>query len=299
MVNTSKTAFDSSTDWIVVTEADKVFSGNFTANYRNWSTIYFNTPFNYDGHSNVALIVDDNSNEWYGSFYCRTFDTQTTQAISIYSEGGDLDPMNPNYYTGTLMSMKNQVIFGIPIYEYTVSLSANPDEGGTVSGGGGLYFYGQPIPISATANDGYVFNYWTRYNENYGYDEVVSYYSPDYLPVTGDVEYVAHFQEMDGIVIGEANHTKRCLPIDDSYPYAMSQQIYTADELNTEEACDISSVSFFNTGSYNVNRTVAVYLVTTDKTVSVVAYAVGFSAPAYFTKCFKDEFGMVPGDVRR
>ena len=40
-------------------------------------------------------------------------------------------------------------------------------------------------------------------------------------------------------------------------------------------------------------------LATTGMNVSEVAYAVGFSAPAYFTKCFKDEFGMVPGDVRR
>ncbi len=40
-------------------------------------------------------------------------------------------------------------------------------------------------------------------------------------------------------------------------------------------------------------------LLTTDKTVSEVAYAVGFSSPAYFTKCFKDEFGMVPGEVRK
>ena len=40
-------------------------------------------------------------------------------------------------------------------------------------------------------------------------------------------------------------------------------------------------------------------LLTTDKNVSEVAYDVGFSAPAYFTKCFKDEFGMVPGDVRK
>ena len=39
-------------------------------------------------------------------------------------------------------------------------------------------------------------------------------------------------------------------------------------------------------------------LLTTDKTVSEVAYAVGFSAPAYFTKCFKDKFGIVPGEVR-
>ena len=40
-------------------------------------------------------------------------------------------------------------------------------------------------------------------------------------------------------------------------------------------------------------------LLTTDKNVSEVAYDVGFSAPAYFTKCFKDEFGMVPGEVRK
>ncbi len=31
--------------------------------------------------------------------------------------------------------------------------------------------------------------------------------------------------------------------------------------------------------------------------VSEVAYEVGFSAPSYFTKCFKDEYGMLPGEV--
>ena len=31
--------------------------------------------------------------------------------------------------------------------------------------------------------------------------------------------------------------------------------------------------------------------------VSEVAYDVGFSAPSYFTKCFKDEYGMLPGEV--
>ena len=33
-------------------------------------------------------------------------------------------------------------------------------------------------------------------------------------------------------------------------------------------------------------------------TVSEVAYAVGFSSPSYFTKCFKEEYGMLPGDIR-
>ena len=38
-------------------------------------------------------------------------------------------------------------------------------------------------------------------------------------------------------------------------------------------------------------------LVTTDKNVSEVAYDVGFTAPSYFTKCFKDEFGISPSDL--
>lgn len=39
-------------------------------------------------------------------------------------------------------------------------------------------------------------------------------------------------------------------------------------------------------------------LQTTGKTVSEVAYDVGFSAPSYFTKCFKEEYGMLPGDLQ-
>ena len=38
-------------------------------------------------------------------------------------------------------------------------------------------------------------------------------------------------------------------------------------------------------------------LVTTDKNISEVAYEVGFTAPSYFTKCFKDEFGISPSDL--
>lgn len=40
-----------------------------------------------------------------------------------------------------------------------------------------------------------------------------------------------------------------------------------------------------------------VLLETTDKNVSEIAYEVGFTAPSYFTKCFKDEFGISPSDL--
>ena len=35
-----------------------------------------------------------------------------------------------------------------------------------------------------------------------------------------------------------------------------------------------------------------------ELTVSEIAYRVGFTSPSYFTKCFKDEYGKVPGEVR-
>ncbi len=38
-------------------------------------------------------------------------------------------------------------------------------------------------------------------------------------------------------------------------------------------------------------------LETRSMSVSEIAYEVGFSAPSYFTKCFKEEYGMLPGDV--
>lgn len=38
-------------------------------------------------------------------------------------------------------------------------------------------------------------------------------------------------------------------------------------------------------------------LETRSMSISEVAYEVGFSAPSYFTKCFKEEYGMLPGDV--
>ena len=36
-----------------------------------------------------------------------------------------------------------------------------------------------------------------------------------------------------------------------------------------------------------------------DLTVSEIAYQVGFASPSYFPKCYKDEFGIVPGEARK
>ena len=40
-------------------------------------------------------------------------------------------------------------------------------------------------------------------------------------------------------------------------------------------------------------------LTESELTVSEIAYKVGFTSPSYFTKCFKEEFGKVPGETRK
>ena len=70
--------------------------------------------------------------------------------------------------------------------QYTINVSANPGNGGTVSGGG-TYQQGQQCTVTATANNDYTFANWT---ENGG---VVSTNASYAFTVTGDRNLVANF----------------------------------------------------------------------------------------------------------
>jgi hypothetical protein len=118
MVHTDKTVFDNNTDWITVTEADLVFSGSVTMTKGYWTTIVLNTPFAYNGTSNLAIIIDDNTGTWSSSMACRVFNANGNQAIRVYSDNTNYDPMSPptSYASGnyaSLHSVKNQMILGI------------------------------------------------------------------------------------------------------------------------------------------------------------------------------------------
>ncbi len=39
-------------------------------------------------------------------------------------------------------------------------------------------------------------------------------------------------------------------------------------------------------------------LLSTDKTIGEIAYEIGFSSPAYFTKCYRDAYGETPTQAR-
>ena len=108
---TTKSSFTGNTDWIAVEASDKVFSGEVTMVANDWTTISFDTPFVYDGTSNVVLVTDDNTGSWSSSPHmsCRVFDA-SNQALYVYSDGTNYSPASPSSYSGTVLSVKNQLV---------------------------------------------------------------------------------------------------------------------------------------------------------------------------------------------
>ena len=115
LAHTDKAAFDSNTDWIVATADNQVFSGSVTMVEGDWTTITLDTPFAYDGTSNLVLIADDNTGTWQSGMACRVFDANGNQAIRVYSDGTNYDPYAPSSYNGTLLAVKNQLQLGVTI----------------------------------------------------------------------------------------------------------------------------------------------------------------------------------------
>ena len=115
LVHTDKVAFSNNKDWIAVTESDRVFSGDVTMMSGCWTTIEFDTPFAYNGTSNLAVVVDDNSGDYTNSPHmeCRVFNTQGKQAIRVYRDGANCNPYNPFVYGGALYSVKNQIVLSV------------------------------------------------------------------------------------------------------------------------------------------------------------------------------------------
>ena len=208
--------------------------------------------------SNIVLVADDNSGAWTNSPHmsCLVFDAPS-QALRIYSDNVNYNPFAPSSYTGTIMGVKNQllVIMG-EVEPVSITVSADPVEGGEVSGDGN-FEVGEICTLTATPYEDFLFLYWTCDGN------IVSTASTYSFNVTREAEYVAHFEEK-GVVIGEGTATNQYLPSYSYYNYSLTQQIYTASEIGTGGF--VKRLSFYNAGGEKT-RNYEVYLVHTDKTV--------------------------------
>ena len=258
MKNTTKSSFSGNTDWIAVSASDKVFSGSVTFTADDWTVITFSTPFVYDGTSNVVLVTDDNSGAYTNSPHmaCRVFDA-ASQAIYVYSDGTNYSPSSPSSYTGTVLSVKNQLLItkeAISTEPVYITVSVSPAQAGTVSGGG-EYVFGDVCTVSVTPNEGYFFTGWTENGAVVSSDLELSF------TATADRDLVATF--VQGIEIGEFTANNTYLPSYNYYNYSLTQQIYTAEEIGS--AGTINWIAFYNEG-VEKTRTYDLYLKATDKT---------------------------------
>lgn len=120
MTHTTKESFDNNKDFVTVTDDDIVFSGDVTFGAEQWNTIDLDSPFSYDGTSNILVTIDDNT----GAYASENGLTQyvfdaTAQAVYVYSDYTNFDPTAPSFGTWTtpnLYGSKNQIQLGFETY---------------------------------------------------------------------------------------------------------------------------------------------------------------------------------------
>ena len=111
MVSTPKDEFDSLADFIPVTAGDLVFSGTVTFANNAWTTIELDNPFVFDGTSNVAIMIDNNTGNYVSSTPFYVFTSDKNQALYAQSDGTNFDPFAPAF--SYRMTQKNRIRLNI------------------------------------------------------------------------------------------------------------------------------------------------------------------------------------------
>ncbi|GEM_PF-1589302 len=82
--HTDKNNFDDYS-MVSLSEDDKVFEGTFSATGTGWATITLDTPFEYDGNSNLLIACEDPTEGRFGTDYgFFVHNTRNTMSIDIY-----------------------------------------------------------------------------------------------------------------------------------------------------------------------------------------------------------------------
>ena len=114
---------------------------------------------------------------------------------------------------------------------YTINVSASPDAGGTVTGSGTNYHYGQTVELTATANPGFDFLNWN--------DGVAT--QTRIITVTENADYVAYFAEQ-----GTTVYTITVIPNDITLGTVEGGGVFPEGTVITISATPIGYATFVN-----------------------------------------------------
>jgi hypothetical protein len=158
--------------------ANRTLVANFTALPQNYNINVSANPTNGGTVSGGGTYQEGQS--------CTVNATANTgYTFTNWTENGNVVSTNARY-TFTVTGNRNLVAH-FTMQSYTITVSADPTTGGTVSGGG-TFNHGQSCTLTATAATGYDFINWTKNGQQVSTNATYTF------TVTESATYVAHFQ---------------------------------------------------------------------------------------------------------
>ena len=102
IMTTTDSVFASTSDMRALdSTAVHVYSGNLNCS-QGWNLFGFDTTYTWDGHSNLIVVIDDNSYDYDGSSYVfRVRNCNGNKTIDWYSDSYDPDVTNTSSYSGS------------------------------------------------------------------------------------------------------------------------------------------------------------------------------------------------------
>ena len=173
---------------------------------KNGTVVSTSNSYNVTVHENAAYVANFQANSYtitasadptsggtitgagvynYGTTCSLTATANTGYTFVNWTKDGVQVSTNASHFFTVTENASYVAHFSANGYEITAT--ANPTEGGTVSGAG-VYNYGTTCSLTATANTGYTFVNWTK-------DGIqVSTNTSHFFTVTENAAYVANFQ---------------------------------------------------------------------------------------------------------
>lgn len=240
-------------------------------------TIVFDTPYDYYGGNLLIGInnVELATNAVHTYFYC--IDKRDSSVYDC-NETGNFTPNQRNRLPKTTFFFDGETG---PIYEITATV--DPEDAGTVTGTGS-YSAGRTCTLTAVKEQGYSFVNWTLNGEEVSTEATYTF------TVTGDAEYVAHFEEggqsEEELTVYDGTSTNNVIPMYIFYfdSYTKSQYVIPAEDLVDIVGGEISAMKYYssNTSNYTTGCQVDIYLKEVNYT-TISAYEDKSTAQVVYT----------------
>ena len=210
MSNTTSSNLNS---WVNETSSHKVYTGTQTFNSLGWYTFTLDTPFEYDGTSNLLLTFDDNTGSYSVSSrrYFRTYSTGENRARYVCTDSSDFDPtaassISSGAYNETTTA-NNMIKLTMEVAGESTSISVSPTilDDFTYAEGEGPSAYQSVALVGASLENNVTVTAPTHYEicltQNGTYTSTLSI-----APTSGNVQKMVYVRLKQGLTQGSYNN---------------------------------------------------------------------------------------------